>query len=89
MEFARTWHAFALRGERGLHVRLSSRMLSAPTEVQDGAAERAREWLMLLEISSDGSIGHHLGEGVMQFVIRPEDLAARRFDRVEVHAAAY
>lgn len=89
LELARTWHAFALRGESGLHVRLANRMLSAPTEVQDGAAERAREWLMLLEISSDGSIGHHLGEGVMQFVIRPEDLAARRFDRVELHAAAY
>lgn len=89
MELARTWHAFAVRGESGLHVRLANRMLSAPTEVQDGAAERAREWLMLLEISSDGSIGHHLAEGVMQFVIRPEDLAARRFDRVELHASAY
>lgn len=89
MDFARTWHAFALRGERGLHVRLSDRMLSAPTEVQDGAAERAREWLMLLELSSDASIGHHLGEGVLQFCIRPEDLAARRFDRVDLYATAY
>lgn len=89
MILVRAQHAFAMRGEGGLHVRLSNRMLSAPTDVQGEAGERAREWLTLLELSSDASIGHHFGEGVLQFYIRPEDLAARRFDRVDLHATAY
>lgn len=89
MVFARNRHAFGSRSEHGLHVNLSNRMLSAPTEVQDGAAERAREWLMLLELSSDAPIGHHFAEGVLQFWSRPEDLAARRFDRVDLYATAY
>jgi uncharacterized protein YwqG len=45
--------------------------------------------LLLLELSSDPSIGHHFGEGVLQFWIRPDDLAARRFDLVELTASAY
>ena len=32
---------------------------------------------------------HHFGEGVHQFWIRPDDLAARRFDLVELTASAY
>jgi hypothetical protein len=47
------------------------------------------EWLLLLEVADDPSIGHHLAEGVLQFWIRPEDLAALRFDRVELTAEAY
>jgi len=38
----------------------------------------------LLELSSDEGLAHYFGEGVYQFWIRPEDLAARRFDRVEL-----
>ena len=32
---------------------------------------------------------HHFGEGVLQFWIRPDDLAARRFDLVELTASAH
>ena len=41
------------------------------------------------ELSSDPPIGHHFAEGVYQFWIRPDDLAARRFDLVELTASAY
>lgn len=87
--FARSRHALGLRDARGVRADPHERMLSAPREVQDGAAERARQWLLLLEISDNPALGHHLAEGVVQFFIRPEDLAERRFDRVEIHATAY
>jgi hypothetical protein len=64
-------------------------MLCAPSYVQGDAEERLGEWLLLLEMSSDSPIGHHWAEGVYQFWIRPADLAARRFDRVELTASAY
>jgi uncharacterized protein YwqG len=57
--------------------------------VQTEADERVDEWLLLLQLGSAPQLGHHFGEGVYQFWIRPEDLAARRFDRVELHAEAY
>ncbi|MFN2428265.1 MAG: DUF1963 domain-containing protein [Candidatus Binatia bacterium] len=61
----------------------ASRRLGRPRVGDGDAAERAREWLMLLELSAASAIGHHFAEGVLRFYIRPEDLAARRFDRVE------
>ena len=86
---ARSRHALGWRGPKGVHADTPERMLSAPTEVQDGAAERARESLMLLLLSDNPAIGHHFAEGVVQFFIRPQDLAERRFDRVELYASAY
>jgi uncharacterized protein YwqG len=64
-------------------------MLCPPSYVQGDAEKRIGEWLLLLELSSDPQIGHHFGEGVLQFWIRPDDLAARRFDLVELTASAY
>lgn len=89
LDLARWRHSLArtYKGER--YANLHQRMLAPPTCVQVEADERASEWLLLLEVSHDPSVGHHLSEGVLQFWIRPDDLAARRFDRVELSAEAY
>ena len=89
LDLARIRHALASTGPQGRHTRIDERMLCAPSYVQGDAAERIGEWLLLLELSSDPQIGHHFAEGVYQFWIRPDDLAARRFDRVELTASAY
>ena len=87
----RSRHALASRDpETGyVHVNTPDRMLSAPTCVQVEADERVAEWLLLLEVSDLPGLGHHFAEGVLQFWIRPDDLAARRFDRVELTGEAY
>jgi hypothetical protein len=35
-----------------------------------------------------GIIGHNFGDGVLQFIIRPNDLRERRFDKVELIASS-
>lgn len=87
----RSRHALASRNpDTGhLHVNTPDRMLAAPTCVQVEGDERAAEWLLLLEVSSHPGIGHEFGEGVLQFWIRPDDLASRRFERVELTGEAY
>ena len=83
-------HHLASRYADGkIHCNTPDRMLSAPTLVQAEAIERVDEWLMLLELSADEGLGHIFAEGVYQYWIRPEDLAARRFDRVELTGEAY
>ncbi|WP_265563439.1 DUF1963 domain-containing protein [Sphingomicrobium arenosum] len=66
-----------------------ARAFSAPTFVQMEAEERVGEWLLLLELGANIPIGHHFNEGVYQYWIRPEDLAAGNFDAVELTAEAY
>ena len=51
--------------------------------------DRAKAHLLLLELSSNGGLGHEFGEGVYQFWITPADLKARRFDKVALTADAY
>ncbi|MDF1505620.1 DUF1963 domain-containing protein, partial [Roseisolibacter sp. H3M3-2] len=84
-------HALGVATERGVQVNAPHRMLAAPVDAQamGDVEERARDQLLLLEISNDEGLGHQLGEGVVQLWIRPADLAARRFDRVELSASAY
>ena len=82
-------HALASTGPRGLHTSVHQVMLGPPSYVQGDAEERIEEWLLLLELSSDAPVGHHFGEGVFQFWIRPADLMARRFDLVELTVSAY
>lgn len=89
LAFARSRHALGWRGPKGVHTDTPERMLSAPSDVQGEAAERARAWLMLLELSDNPPLGHHFAEGVVQFFMRPEDLVQRRFDRVDLYASAY
>jgi len=66
-----------------------NRMFGPPTYVQGYVEEYLDEWLLLLELVSRDSIGFGLGDGVIQFMIRPRDLAAGRFDQVEVIASGY
>ncbi|AQR74443.1 hypothetical protein BXU08_12960 [Sphingomonas sp. LM7] len=82
-------HALGTRGEHGLHINTPDHLLGTPSYVQGDAEERLGEWRLLFEMSSDEQIAHFFGEGVYQFWIRPEDLAARRFDRVELNGSAY
>jgi hypothetical protein len=85
-------HALAVRTAARVHARVPDRLLAAPSETEtateaDQSARIARQ-LLLLELSTDEALGHHLGDHVLQFWITPEDLAARRFDTVEVVAPA-
>jgi len=89
VDYIRSRHALATQTERGVHIRIPDRMLAAPVDVQGDIEERARELLLLLELSSDEGLAHYFGEGVYQFWIRPDDLAARRFERVELTTTAY
>jgi hypothetical protein len=82
-------HALASQSEHGLFVTTPDRMLAPPVDVQGHQWERAKTHLLLLELSSNEGLGHHFGEGVYQFWITPEDLKARRFDKVELSADAY
>ncbi len=84
--------------EGGIHAPMPDRMLApfspapfrdAPlSDVQGEEQEIARAHLLLLELSSNESIGHRFGEGVIQFWITPEDLADRRFEQVVLTRAA-
>jgi hypothetical protein len=91
LDLVRGHHALASRNDDGrLHVYDNiGRMLCAPSYVQGDAEQRIGEWLLLLELAESRPIGHHFAEGVYQFWIRPADLAARRFDLVELTASAY
>jgi hypothetical protein len=89
VDYIRSRHALAYETERGVHIRIPDRMLAAPVDVQGDIDGRVREFLLLLELSSDEGLAHYFGEGVYQFWIRPDDLAARRFDRVELSTTAY
>ena len=82
-------HALASRSERGLFTTTPDRMLAPPVDVQGHQWDRAKTHLLLLELSSNEGLGHHFGEGVYQFWITPNDLKARRFDKVELTADAY
>jgi uncharacterized protein YwqG len=66
-----------------------NRIFGPPSYVQGYIEDYIDEWLLLLELSSSDAIGFPLGDGVLQFLIRPDDLRARRFDRVEVVASGY
>ena len=82
-------HALASRSEHGLFTTTPNRMLGPPVDVQGNQWDRAKTHLLLLELSSNEGLGHHFGEGVYQFWITPDDLKARRFDKVELTSDAY
>jgi len=89
VDYIHSRHALATEMEGKLYINIPDRMLAPPADVQGTIDERVREFLLLLELSSDEGVAHYFGEGVLQFWIRPDDLAARRFDRVEFSATAY
>ena len=82
-------HALVVRSADRLFVSTPNRMLAPPVDVQGHQWDRAKSHLLLLELSTNEGLGHHFGEGVYQFWITPDDLRARRFDKVELTADAY
>lgn len=82
-------HALAVQTESGIHANSPDRMLAPFSDVQGDQQERAATHLLLLELSGNEAIGHHFGEGVYQFWITPDDLAARRFENVVLTTTAY
>lgn len=65
------------------------RVFGPPSYVQGYVEELIEDHLLLLELPGDGGPGHHFGEGVLQYLITPEDLAAGRFDQVKSVISAY
>jgi len=82
-------HGLACEIESKLHINIPDRMLAPPVDVQGTIDDRVRKFLLLLELSSNDGLAHYFGEGVYQFWIRPDDLAARRFDWVELSTTGY
>jgi hypothetical protein len=82
-------HLLAQRSGDGIFAPTPDRMLAAPSYVQGNQTETATTHLLLLELSSNAGLGHRFGDGVYQFWITPDDLRARRFDRVQVTGDAY
>lgn len=78
-----------LQEVRSLHAPCPNHMFGPPSYVQGYVEEYLKEWVLLLELSTRSPIGHEFGEGVLQFLIRPSDLRAGRFDQVKLVASAY
>ena len=89
VDYIRSRDALASDSEGGIHINIPDRMLAPPVDVQGTIDERVREFILLLELSANEGLAHYFAEGVLYFWIRPEDLAARRFDRVEFDSTAY
>lgn len=82
-------HALIVSYEGRDHVNTPERMLAPPSDVQGYQYEWAGTHLLLLELSSESQLGRNFGEGVCQLYISPDDLKARRFDKVEQCFSAY
>ncbi|MFN2406744.1 MAG: DUF1963 domain-containing protein [Pyrinomonadaceae bacterium] len=89
VDFIRNRHALATELESKIHINIPDRMLAPPTSVQDNLERYVDEFILLLELSSNEGLAHYFAEGVYQFWIRPEDLAARRFNRVVLGTTGY
>lgn len=74
---------------RKVHAPTPAHMFGPPSFVQGDVEELIDDHILLLEISSGSGPEHHFGEGVLQYLIKPEDLAARRFDQVTSVLSAY
>jgi len=89
----KTWdarrNAGLLKEVRSVHAPTPNHMFGPPSYVQGYVEEYMAEWVQLLELSTHGAISHEFGDGVLQFMIRPNDLKERRFERVELVASAY
>lgn len=89
----RKWEARNAAGQlkevRFIHAPCPNHMFGPPSDVQGYVEESMGEWLLLLELSTHGSIGHYFGEGVLQFMIRPADLKDRRYEKVKLVASSY
>lgn len=89
LDLVRSRHALAVQGDSGPFAPTPNRMLAPASFVQGALSDFVAEEVLLLELGANDPIGHAFGEGVYQFTIRPEDLRARRFDKVRLTATAY
>lgn len=80
-------HALAVRTAARVHARVPDRLLAAPSQTEADLSSRSARELLLLELSTDEALGHHLGDLVLQFWITPEALAERRMDAAQVLVA--
>jgi hypothetical protein len=78
-----------LKEVRSVHAPCPNHMFGPPSFVQGYVEEYLADWVLLLELSTRDAIGHYFGDGVLQFLIRPGDLKARRFEKVKLVASAY
>jgi hypothetical protein len=78
-----------LRTVRDIWAPPPNRMFGPPSYVQGDVEELVDGWLLLLELSSSNAVGWPQGDGVLQFLIRPNDLRAQLFDRVEAITTGY
>lgn len=74
---------------RKVHAPTPAHMFGPPSYVQGYVEELVDDHVLLLELPSHGAPGLAIGEGVLQYMIRPDDLGARRFDRVESVISGY
>ncbi len=81
--------AGTLKEVRSVHAPCPNHMWGPASYVQGYAEEHLAERILLLELSTRSPIGHEFGEGVLQFLIRPEELRAGRFEEVRLVASAY
>lgn len=74
---------------RRVHAPTPAHMFGPPSYVQGYVEEMIDDHVLLLELSSGSGPEHHFGEGVLQYLITPEDLAAGRFDQVKSVISGY
>lgn len=65
------------------------RMFGPPRSVQGYLDDMVDDHVLLLEIDNAPALGMSMGDGVLQFMIRPGDLRAGRFDRVFGNSTGY
>ncbi|MEO1219743.1 MAG: DUF1963 domain-containing protein [Pseudomonadota bacterium] len=78
----------ALERVRGVSGPTPAHIFGPPSYVQGYVEELIDDHVLLLELHG-AEPGHHFGEGVLQYLITPEDLAAGRFDQVKSVISAY
>lgn len=66
-----------------------ARIFGPPSFVQGYVDELIDDHVLLLELHGGAEPGHDFGEGVLQYLITPQDLAAGRFDQVKSVISAY
>lgn len=72
-----------------IHAPTPAHMFGPPSFVQGDVDDMMNEYVLLLELPSGGTPGLEIGEGVLQYMIKPEDLAQGRFDKVQTVTSAY
>ena len=78
----------ALERVRAVSGPTPARIFGPPSYVQGYVEELIDDHVLLLELHG-AEPGHNFGEGVLQYLITPEDLAAGRFDQVKSVISAY